>query len=216
MCGGSERNQTEQGNYEGLSPRVRGKRRHQHGGMAAMRSIPACAGEASCETRFTGNQRVYPRVCGGSRQSARSPRPATGLSPRVRGKLRPGRPTVQSAGSIPACAGEARPAAAAPTAARVYPRVCGGSARLNASAAEDTGLSPRVRGKRRGGRIPSIERRSIPACAGEAVRRGRVAAMVEVYPRVCGGSLSRSERCPLRTGLSPRVRGKPCFLGGLS
>ena len=86
VCGGSRRRIHHRIQHRGLSPRVRGKRRviavhHRHIG-----SIPACAGEALHRRHSWQMRKVYPRVCGGSR----NPRPALpfviGLSPRVRGK----------------------------------------------------------------------------------------------------------------------------------
>ena len=71
------------------------------------------------------------------------------------------------------------------------------------------GLSPRVRGNR----MPAIGLppvpRSIPACAGEPPDGDFQEAVVEVYPRVCGGTNSRRCRAQRASGLSPRVRGNP-------
>ena len=107
----------------GSSPRVptmqgclaRPRRRCHESG-----SIPACAGEPiwpatvvkhlrGLSPRVRGNphaaggsantERVYPRVCGGTRSRASSG--GLGLSPRVRGN-----PVSRRIGSIPACAGE--------------------------------------------------------------------------------------------------------------
>ena len=48
---------------------------------------------------------------------------------------------------------------------------------------------------------------SIPAYAGEPrdVLAGRYVAVV--YPRVCGGTLTQTDRNPFCNGLSPRMRG---------
>ena len=132
-----------------------------------------------------------------------------GLSPRVRGKLCVPGGRVPGRGSIPACAGEARRRSRRLRRSRVYPRVCGGSLRQRDDVVCLCGLSPRVRGKPckawRGWR----RRRSIPACAGEAlVRRVRPLGN-KVYPRVCGGSIAEWRAAVAAEGLSPRVRGKP-------
>ena len=156
---------------------------------------------------------VYPRVCGGSHHHIAAATRSIGLSPRVRGK-RAGRTNPDKpAGSIPACAGEARWNTWAIAVGTVYPRVCGGSAAAAAMASLPMGLSPRVRGKPRrlvGGR-PC--RRSIPACAGEAVSPGRSTSVPAVYPRVCGGSIPNGAEATMVQGLSPRVRGKPVRTG---
>ena len=48
---------------------------------------------------------------------------------------------------------------------------------------------------------------SIPACAGEPERKVVRERMEEVYPRVCGGTLTETDSSAPRRGLSPRVRG---------
>ena len=69
------------------------------------------------------------------------------------------------------------------------------------------GLSPRVRGNllRRFDKI--AYRRSIPACAGEPAGECRRRVPLEVYPRVCGGTVSSWCVILAGWGLSPRVRG---------
>ena len=80
-----------------------------------------------CDEHSCAHPAVYPRVCGGSGVPLSTTMTACGLSPRVRGKQTP-LPTISMPpGSIPACAGEARPRPYRRIAGRVYPRVCGGS-----------------------------------------------------------------------------------------
>ena len=172
------------------------------------RSIPACAGEARPHHRRPRRRQVYPRVCGGS-AGAPGPQGAPGgLSPRVRGKPADTTRIAQAIGSIPACAGEALGPGASKGRRAVYPRVCGGSIGIDGRAGLIAGLSPRVRGKRRAGLIRPFPRRSIPACAGEAVTIVVHLCDLEVYPRVCGGSGAGQHHQLGRQGLSPRVRGK--------
>ena len=153
-------------------------------------------------------QSVYPRVCGGSPRGNADDHALRGLSPRVRGKLNPGRGLVGNAGSIPACAGEACKEPRTACHPEVYPRVCGGSAEGWGRRRHSRGLSPRVRGKRRLARPGRFGIRSIPACAGEAQLYQPGRRQGQVYPRVCGGSLSGGRRPRPSGGLSPRVRGK--------
>ena len=91
-------------------------------------------------------------------------------------------------GSIPACAGEAGKVGTQKKDGTVYPRMCGGSSSSLPTSAGGSGLSPRVRGKRPHLGADAAAVGSIPACAGEAVKAGIVAATAAVYPRVCGGS----------------------------
>ena len=174
----------------GLSPRVRGKRRHSRRVAAGGRSIPACAGEAVPLSRSGGRRRVYPRVCGGSRPARRAGWCRRGLSPRVRGKRGWRCRWRGCPWSIPACAGEAPAGSRGGRWRRVYPRVCGGSGIDAGDALGGGGLSPRVRGKRKDAARPVGRCRSIPACAGEATGRTNPDKPAEVYPRVCGGSLA--------------------------
>ena len=69
------------------------------------------------------------------------------------------------------------------------------------------GLSPRVRGNRVGRRNAHLKQGSIPACAGEPLLFTVGVDAAKVYPRVCGGTSSRTASSPPSTGLSPRVRG---------
>ena len=86
VCGGSELHLCADENGDGLSPRVRGKRRSVVLGQKLRGSIPACAGEAVPVLGNDADATVYPRVCGGSQQLFGQFRPFRGLSPRVRGK----------------------------------------------------------------------------------------------------------------------------------
>ena len=193
---------------QGLSPRVRGKPPRRAAMRPLRRSIPACAGEAAVPCPFAIVKWVYPRVCGGSGDCADTSGIGDGLSPRVRGKLRPPAPFLGGYRSIPACAGEALAGKVQQWAVEVYPRVCGGSGVGVVETSSSWGLSPRVRGKRYAGAVLPGAERSIPACAGEADWRSPSPSSGKVYPRVCGGSLGLAGwGRPLR-GLSPRVRGK--------
>ena len=173
-------------------------------------SIPACAGEPMPGIAIGEPTRVYPRVCGGTIAHNPAQTADVGLSPRVRGNLRPIRLVWILAGSIPACAGEPRPDIHAKLKAAVYPRVCGGTAARLCWQSYARGLSPRVRGN-----LHSRYRRpgpggSIPACAGEPAGHIVIRSGVKVYPRVCGGTPEGLRDEDWRKGLSPRVRGNPC------
>ncbi len=171
-------------------------------------SIPACAREATNSAVTNSRMRVDPRVCGGGSSPRRAPMTCIGRSPRVRG--RPGKitPCHTDAGSIPACAGEAKQAWMAWARMKVDPRVCGGGDSIRAILRLLTGRSPRVRGRPSVRLCPCPPWRSIPACAGEAIEYQRVGALKGVDPRVCGGGPVRLGFSGLRRGRSPRVRGR--------
>ena len=140
----------------GLSPRVRGNRPDAPAEDAAGRSIPACAGEPHCPLPVSGTARVYPRVCGGTRD-------------RQDAQVR-----IQEAQarSIPACAGEPKKKTWTMSEAGVYPRVCGGTRATRSPTLRRQGLSPRVRGNLLLPDGGNLDARSIPACAGEPHRTG--------------------------------------------
>ena len=96
-------------NFQGSSPRVRGKHRvfvlHRRG----VRLIPACAGKTNSGGFRTGGAEAHPRVCGENKATARRPGTRLGSSPRVRGKrYRKGRSDDRRR-LIPACAGKTVP-----------------------------------------------------------------------------------------------------------
>ena len=111
--------------------------------------------------------------------------------------------------SIPACAGEPARGGKGQAGNEVYPRVCGGTFSLHHARQCSLGLSPRVRGNPDRSRLARPKARSIPACAGEPVRKMYEKSWSGVYPRVCGGTSLSNSRATRTRGLSPRVRGNP-------
>ena len=132
-----------------------------HPNQAARRSIPACAGEPVPPCLPQSSCGVYPRVCGGTSPPLIPARQTPGLSPRVRGN---------------------------PWARKycVYPRVCGGTFPL-----DRVRSIPACAGEPEGDRTYHLTAlwRSIPACAGEPCIALAGCGKLEVYPRVCGGTL---------------------------
>ena len=193
----------------GLSPRVRGNPTSDLLTLGYDGSIPACAGEPFRDSGRSVLLLVYPRVCGGTRETVTFTVWVKGLSPRVRGnRLR--RPLMRSyPGSIPACAGEPYRRKRLWGSETVYPRVCGGTLKGWLAWRPTKGLSPRVRGNLGARPFAIAALRSIPACAGEPFVSGAGRPGRRVYPRVCGGTSPAPHRTNARTGLSPRVRGNP-------
>ena len=127
VCGGTSSRSRARSRITGLSPRVRGNHRRGGGRYQAAGSIPACAGEPKVRNVGSGNQRVYPRVCGGTMEWTLVAVHAVGLSPRVRGNRHPHGLAYLERGSIPACAGESLTCFTQRVLEVVYPRVCGGT-----------------------------------------------------------------------------------------
>ena len=147
-----------------------------------------------------------------SRQSSSS----GGLSPLVRGNPPSAAERARPGGTIPARAGEppAPPRRRRP--GRDYPRSCGGTPRGAASREEVAGLSPLVRGNPRIYSQPLESRGTIPARAGEPLRRCPARRGSRDYPRSCGGTLGRQAVSYIGLGLSPLVRGNPMKKRSLS
>ena len=207
VCGGTTARCALPRPRNGLSPRVRGNLQLRISAIAGCRSIPACAGEPRAPEEGGAEVGVYPRVCGGTPSHRRISGCRRGLSPRVRGNL----PAVvvrdERLGSIPACAGEPRPARQCSRRRQVYPRVCGGTSRQSGASQGEQGLSPRVRGNPGVKGCPTAIIGSIPACAGEPMSTSSKSIQSGVYPRVCGGTAIPGFRLTAFKGLSPRVRG---------
>ena len=139
--------------------------------------------------------RVYPRVCGGASATVGLGHRSRGLSPRVRGSRSLGGRPVQSAGSIPACAGEPPAWFSCCRTARVYPRVCGGAGSQRHQTTPAAGLSPRVRGSPCGRSFSAHMARSIPACAGEPVKYLTKVRLSSVFSLAAGvGSIRAAAR----------------------
>ena len=130
-----------------------------------------------------------------------------GSSPLVRGTHAPQFLTAGFGRFIPACAGNASPEPAAPIARPVLPRVCGERCQQVCQRFCDVGSSPRVRGTPNVRVRVSVERRFIPACAGNAGSARAAEQLPAVHPRVCGERERARSESRRDLGSSPRVRG---------
>ena len=206
-CGGTQKVGFAAKRAAGLSPRVWGNRiaRAAVGGQQG--SIPARAGEPPSRFGLHSQARVYPRACGGTKETSDGLKYMRGLSPRVRGNRPLARGGEQTVRSIPARAGEPAAAKAWVKWLGVYPRACGGTGLRLEERGRFEGLSPRVRGNPLQCRVHPELRRSIPARAGEPVPAIARNARPPVYPRACGGTDNVARDLRDEGGLSPRVRG---------
>ena len=107
-CGGTQATRAEAAALLGLSPQVRGNPVQLPQLFLIPGSIPAGAGEPAAGPAVRGGAGVYPRRCGGTRRAGDTDRPASGLSPQVRGNPGSLRREADAGGSIPAGAGEPR------------------------------------------------------------------------------------------------------------
>ena len=192
---------------QGPSPRVRGILHHGVCDLVGERSIPAGAGNPATAPTPTSRPPVHPRGCGESDDRVSRPHHREGPSPRVRGIQVAPRSVVPQERSIPAGAGNPPPCAASFRATTVHPRGCGESVARDSPRVNPYGPSPRVRGIRPGQRVPLPVLGSIPAGAGNPVRRRGQRTPVRVHPRGCGESESAQVFQRSDHGPSPRVRG---------
>ena len=88
--------------------------------------------------------------------------------------------------------------------------MCGGTHRFRAMRTTDGGLSPRVRGNQGKKRYTGTAQGSIPACAGEPFRRDSLAGQPEVYP-ACAGEPQHDAVPAALIGVYPRVCGGTKF-----
>ena len=132
----------------GSSPRVRGKHPHARDRGRQHRLIPACAGKTPPASSPQSASRAHPRVCGENVHGPLDPLPASGSSPRVRGK--PVVDIIQRFTSrlIPACAGKTSRTKESSSGRGAHPRVCGENPCMSRIRRRRFGSSPRVRGKR--------------------------------------------------------------------
>ncbi len=222
----------------GSIPACAGKPHRPHRRQPSIGVHPRVCGEAACPSpQMTAQEGPSPRVCGEAAAIIPEGMNIEGPSPRVRGSPVVAYTTVQSSGSIPACAGpgsipacagEAGNAASAfafstgpsprvrgkPGAkrsglspARVHPRVCGEAVTTVSFAAIACGPSPRVRGSQLARLTPRCRLGSIPACAGKPGCRFPRSRCRRVHPRVCGEALNAALNTIKGQGPSPRVRG---------
>ena len=146
VCGGTTYSTGGCTTPPGLSPRMRGNRGLSWSGLRRTRSIPAYAGEPRRIRIRPAVRKVYPRVCGGTKNRGVLHHTISGLSPRMRGNQRAAKVIEWMTRSIPAYAGEPCRAACRAGIGQVYPRVCGGTPLLIKGGVVADGLSPRMRG----------------------------------------------------------------------
>ena len=175
----------------------------------ARRFIPAYAGNAPPRTARRFSTPVHPRIRGERSGYVEARRSSSGSSPHTRGTLAHAARPVHQARFIPAYAGNARPDRMAMLTMTVHPRIRGERVCMGLRPIPRAGSSPHTRGTlfRRSRHI--LNRRFIPAYAGNAAATPRPRPARAVHPRI------RGERPPGKTvysfsiGSSPHTRGTP-------
>ena len=207
-CGANDSGVTSASERCGSSPRMRGKRQHRQVRADHERIIPAHAGQTARSLVSLGVLPDHPRACGANWAKSLSRCRRCGSSPRMRGKhiLAEDSSTVMRI--IPAHAGQTSfgwPVMRWPP---DHPRACGANLSARYPDAVVLGSSPRMRGKQSTCAWSRLQRRIIPAHAGQTHTRCRRRPQAPDHPRACGANTSSTERVYPAAGSSPRMRGK--------
>ena len=174
---------------------------------AGRRFIPACAGNAFRRVPASGLTTVHPRMRGERCASATTFARNFGSSPHARGTL-PGRAdAIGPRRFIPACAGNASLTRGIQSTRSVHPRMRGERTETSGQWQPSLGSSPHARGTRALSTTSEDMRRFIPACAGNAKRRGLLSCLVSVHPRMRGERTRIRTFANWRAGSSPHARG---------
>ena len=152
----------------GSSPRMRGTGPPppRHGWSA--RFIPAHAGNRRRHAVTLCMSQVHPRACGEQGEEVLHWCRIRGSSPRMRGTAQRAIRGQHPDRFIPAHAGNSHRGRLSGSGQAVHPRACGEQAHLLHGKRRRYGSSPRMRGTVAGHRIGSVQRRFIPAHAGNS------------------------------------------------
>ena len=148
--------------------------------------IPAHAGKTPSSLAGSRRCKAHPRACGENSPAFMTSSPATGSSPRMRGKRTRGLAEVPAVGLIPAHAGKTRLARTHNPVYRAHPRACGENSMDPHLSMYRQGSSPRMRGKPMGIRALDGCAGLIPAHAGKT---GFIVCFPFgswAHPRACG------------------------------
>ena len=152
--------------FTGSSPRMRGTLVIALARQEPRRFIPAHAGNTGISAVITMWTAVHPRACGEHWACALVMRSCDGSSPRMRGTQPFLLQRVHFGRFIPAHAGNTMAMAAMAITATVHPRACGEHMSTTTPVATLRGSSPRMRGTPRRASLHSVQKRFIPAHAG--------------------------------------------------
>ena len=191
----------------GSSPRTRGTDGSSVLRVEVDRFIPADAGNGhSCPARCRPAP-VHPRGRGERPHAISDSGVQPGSSPRTRGTARHGRARRRRPRFIPADAGNGEVELIEGSAATVHPRGRGERGNYIDVEIADDGSSPRTRGTDARVKLACVDRRFIPADAGNGRCMRLSSFPYQVHPRGRGERNPFPSAMPLGPGSSPRTRG---------
>ena len=187
-CGANWRGRNPYPTQQGSSPRMRGKPLKARLHNAALRIIPAHAGQTNQATPDRSRRTDHPRACGANlRRSLRTAR-MCGSSPRMRGKLHHEQVRVAGSRIIPAHAGQTSARSSSSKEKSDHPRACGANRFIHGVNNTRSGSSPRMRGKLRQYARHKPMSGIIPAHAGQTIQRLIGMYVQQDHPRACGAN----------------------------
>ena len=191
---------------------MRGKPFHSSRSMFAPGLIPAHAGKTLGIIAIGYQPPAHPRACGENTYVGKVRKQPRGSSPRMRGKLSSCIDDSPIRGLIPAHAGKTRPPRSSVSRQGAHPRACGENGRVTRSESCISGSSPRMRGKRNPYSRRPKQSGLIPAHAGKTIVISYATSKSRAHPRACGENLPSTIGPTMKTGSSPRMRGKQNIL----
>ena len=209
------------------SPHARGTRIRHDGGLRGLGIIPACAGNTTSHDGKTCPHPYHPRMRGEHDLRGRAHDMDAGSSPHARGTLTNAGTKADSAGIIPACAGNTASASILRLNPRDHPRMRGEHQWPAKNDEGFEGSSPHARGTLavKNGRFQVFG--IIPACAGNTQGPTTTVSATRDHPRMRGehpaciwllancwgsspharGTLHHGEIRPARPGIIPACAG---------
>ena len=170
----------------GSSPHARGTLPRLAPTLQHLRFIPACAGNASCDSPRSCRNTVHPRMRGERHPCSIMAVLSPGSSPHARGTPAAADGKTFRDRFIPACAGNASPHRPRRSPATVHPRMRGERDAWRMSKRGYAGSSPHARGTLHRNGLLHAPFRFIPACAGNADADVGCRVVAAVHPRMRG------------------------------
>ena len=191
----------------GSSPHTRGTLHATFQAQEGDRFIPAYAGNAWRPTAAIGAATVHPRIRGERSSPQRARSRSAGSSPHTRGTRRRRYVPQGLHRFIPAYAGNASTRKRLMASVTVHPRIRGERSEKPAARCLGIGSSPHTRGTPTDRPRRCLQRRFIPAYAGNACGRPAAERQRSVHPRIRGERrITQRARGPA-AGSSPHTRG---------
>ena len=194
----------------GSSPLARGTGRRERVAEALVRFIPARAGNGLLPILSSRAPPVHPRSRGERWRHPRCGQRHRGSSPLARGTGSLDAVPYPSRRFIPARAGNGSPSRQPLARNAVRPRSRGERKLVTYSQLNVSGSSPLARGTERLALVAKIDRRFIPARAGNGITGWLLSVLTPVHPRSRGEREYAALLAAAQVGSSPLARGTAC------